>query len=111
MSEWTARRLDDLPDGTVIGWTEDTYPQAAVRQGRSWRDLNGSAPFSEGVLEDADPGSIRVVSVPIDELLSQNALEAATDAFAMTTNLVGILGNEAEQAVRAAIAHITGKES
>lgn len=103
MTEWTAEKLDVLPEGTGIRWTEDTYPEVAVQQKR-WRTLSGLALHSEQILEDADPGSIRVMSVPVDALLS------AESAWLLSGELnAPLLASDIAPAMAALVAHITGE--
>lgn len=121
-AEWTAARLDALPEWTVVTWTEGTYPRAGVCIDHVIRGLADATYTAVTLIEDADPGSIRVVSVPIDALLSDEALLAAAKAEVAevwdhegdTWNLgddeyrdmqLGI----ATLGLRAAIAHVTGE--
>lgn len=119
MSEWTARKLDDLPDGTVITWTEDgeeSYPPVGIRTKDGWEvSYYGDDVLSGGILREADPGSIRVVSVPIDALLDDEAVRVAAIA---SLNRLGVtpedvsIDAEAQglgDVLRAAIAHVTGE--
>ena len=117
--EWTAERLNALPEGTLVGWREvgsakrEYFVARVEHHHYDWFEATpvGGRYTSNSLLYYAVPSSIRVVSVPIDALLSGEAIEAATDAFVMTTNLAGTLGDEAKQAIRAAIAHVTGEAS
>lgn len=103
-AEWTAERLDALPEGAVIRWTEDGYPEIAIRGDRSWRLLSGHEIYSETVGEDADPGSIRVVSVPVDALLSDETMRAAGEG-----HYLGQPNSRVRTALHLAVAHITGE--
>lgn len=103
-AEWTAERLEALPEGTVIRWTEDGYPELAMRGNRSWRQLRGREIYSETVMEDAEPGSIRVMSVPVDALLS------AESAWLLSGELnAPLLASDIAPAMAALVAHITGE--
>lgn len=71
---WTAERLDALPEFTGIEcghrkslWTLTRGPGG---YGYDWIDNEGNWVDSDEVLGLAEPGSIRVVSVPIDALLA-----------------------------------------
>lgn len=97
--EWTATRLNALPVDTVVGFS-DVYSGAPRRTTRYpdgfdltlWREgFPGAA-----VMEAAEPGSIRVVSVPIDALLSEGVAATANPPVA-------------DGHIRAAIAHVTGE--
>lgn len=117
-TEWTIERLDALLEGTVIDVEWSTMVERLLKPspGKWWATNLGDRPedcdtSSEDLADNPHVKSITVVSVPLDALLSGEAIEAATDAFVMATNLAGTLGDGAKQAIRAAIAHVTGGES
>lgn len=115
-AEWSAARLDALPESAVIEfttWMESTGPHKptpdlaiafSAGQGRWWETMERGAESSEWLADptEVDPGSIRVVSVPVDALLSGTAVVAAALTFP-DERPVGL----AENAIRAAIAHVT----
>lgn len=107
MSDWTAERLDELHVWTVIAWAGSGGPMcAAIDDRRRWHLIGlPMAITSEIVIAEADPGSIRVVSVPVDALTSHDALEAAFEGSWVPN---GWGSWSAELGVRAAIAHVTG---
>lgn len=117
-TKWTVERLEGLPEGTVIGWTEydalDTY-RATRAEGEWW--VIGGDDFSSASLaedEELDPGSIRVVSVPIDALLADETVRAIARAMSDDWNpdrdpvLTAMFQDYAQTATRAAVAHVTG---
>lgn len=107
MSEWTARRLDDLPDGTVIAWEESGITvHAAIADDSGWVIGGDRIRDRQNILIWASPGSTRVVSAPINALLTDEAIRAATPYPELQTSrtLTRVI-------IRDAIAHITGEES
>ena len=105
VNEWTAERLEALPDGTVIEACDQEFWLCPD----GWLDGDGGCLTSEDLIADTDPGSIRVVSVPIDALLSDEAIEAALPEWiSPTMRPVGV--DRRRALIRAAIAHVTGGE-
>lgn len=113
---WTAERLDALPEGVVV---EMTWRNSCVTA--YFRTHDEALPWAEidrEVLDrvssrslaaaTVDAGSIRVVSVPIDALLSDGPLAAADEGQWV---LNGFGARSVELAMRAAIAHVTGEAS
>lgn len=116
MSTWTAARLDALPVGTVIAveWSTLTERMIKPAPGKWWAtNLSDRPEDCDTSSEDLDDNpyviSIKVVSVPIDALLSPEAIRAGEDAFVDVTHLAGPIRDEAELVLRAAIAHVTGE--
>lgn len=112
---WTAERLDALPNGTVIAFTVNSHPVLVIKRGdgETYSDVDeGGHFYTIGVLRCPDPGSIRVVSVPIDALLSHAALSAMLAAWTAARDRKSRSGfSPTREAMRAAIAHITGEAS
>lgn len=112
MTEWTVERLDALPEGVVITWTETDYyydpplvtPYKACRLGESWVDSSSDSYGSGYVTEDADPGTIRVVSVPIDALLADETVWHSGSH----PHLLGKSVDIPRSVLMAAVAHVTG---
>ena len=100
MTEWTVERLDALPEGTVIEWLDSGVELTAVKQeeGRWHLVRHTYYEYPEDIIEEAAPGSIRVVSVPIDALLADEAVHAwdmhPADAY---------------ETIRAAVEHVIGE--
>lgn len=126
MTEWTADRLDALPEGTVIVVTwRSAFPRGYMHLGSGlWSDDLGARDVDcEWTSEDLasyGPHSIRVMSVPVDALLTDEAILAAAKAaeeaqgwpwYGLATHHQQVALAAAAVAVRAAIAHITGEES
>ena len=110
MSDWTSERLDALPWGVTLRYLTDNSDETAMRSADGWRVFIGYQPY---LLTSAElAGRITegiVVSVPVDALLSDEAIDAVSDA-ASTWILHGVPGNPSFplHIVRAAIAHVTG---
>lgn len=107
MSAWTAERLDALPEGTVVAWEGAYYSWALHDTPGSlygWLSDSGERWSSAEIVKSSE-GSIRVVSVPVNALLTEDAIEAAADAAWVDD----AAGWSARAAIRAAIAHITGE--
>lgn len=67
----SAEHLDALPEGTVIAWEESGFIHAATKDGGSWYLIGGGwIRERQNILTWASPGSIRVVSVPVNALLT-----------------------------------------
>ena len=111
-AEWTAERLLGLPERVVVELTwRSGYVSTYIRVGTGWQEVD---PISLQVISShslaagSTSGSIRVVSVPVDALLSD-------ETVAVTA--VGLWGPDAGQysrriagvALRGAIAHVTGE--
>lgn len=74
VGEWTVERLDSLPEHTVIEWDEYGKRMRAIRVRYLWEVAGETTVYySEGVMEDAAPHSIQVVSAPIDTILGDEA--------------------------------------
>lgn len=113
MNDWTADRLAAQPEDTMIRLTFGGEPGRATRS-----DGHGSTHWSleafgamarytsEELFTMADPGSIRVVSVPIDALLSPAAMLVAIVARDVAVEQGA--DNPTHDAIRAAVAHVTG---
>lgn len=112
MTEWTAERLDALPEGTLIDvqWPTMTERLHKPAPGKWWSTNLGDRPedcdvSSEDLADNPNIKSIRGVSVPVDALLSDEAIRASAQypeiqASRMLTQVI----------IRDAIAHITGEE-
>lgn len=117
MTEWTVERLDALPEGTVIEWLDSGVEMMAVKQDKGRWQLVRRAYYEhpEGIVADADPGSVRVVSVPIDALLEDGTVRAIARAMSDDWNpdrdpvLTAMFQDYSQTAARAAVAHITGE--
>lgn len=113
MSAWTAERLDALPEGTVICWTEVGGMRCmGVRSQSRAHDWLEASPMGgryrhESLLRYADPGSLRVVSVPIDALLSDETVWTS----ARHPQLLGKSVSIARDVLTRAVARITGEAS
>lgn len=107
-SEWTIERLDALPDGTVIE-ANVTEVERFVRDGRWWVEVGHRIRWSSHDLvgnqatypNQPEHLTIRVVSVPVEALLGDEALWAP--------GRVG--GGDPYELVAAAVAHATGGAS
>ena len=111
-NEWSVERLDALPEWTLITWSEDDGYHEGVsahklRKPGAWdvHYYGGDTVYSEGIIAEADPGSIRVVSVPVDALLSEGAVGAAHQV------IPGVHPDIVREVLRAAIAHITAGDA
>lgn len=104
--DWTVERLDALPECTTVSYmTEGTGWTIVKGKGDAWfYVLLGRMRTSEHILTSAVPGSIRVVSVPVDALLSDETVRAASGGHALgpTNSLVRIVLGDA-------VAHVTGE--
>lgn len=143
MSAWTAERLDALPEGAVVAiWPSGFFTKDSDgAPDRPWAYSRGGRESSRGLVlesvnEDTGSGSVRVVSVPVNALLSDHLfgmiasrLEAAWDdgnamgldgwngpdrgaepdeyAINKRARMVDRLVDE----LAAAIAHVTGEQS
>ena len=98
VGDWTVERLDSLPEHTVIEWGEDGRRLRAVRIRYLWV-VAGEATvyYSEGVVEDASPHSIQVVSVSVETLLSNETMSAVQAS------------QDDEMVIRDAVTHIIGE--
>lgn len=112
MRDWTEEWLDALPEGTLIECDLSPYPtkhEWFVRIDGDWEILRGMDVWSsKEVLSELASGSIRVVSVPVDALLSDETIRAYANRLAGETHRLVLYG-EADIALRAAIAHVTGE--
>lgn len=71
VTDWSAERLDALPEGTVIAWEECGFTVHAATEDGSWWVIGGDRIRDrQNILIWASPGSIRVVSVPVNALLT-----------------------------------------
>ena len=102
---WTAERLDALPGGTVVAWEGAYYSWALHDTPGSlygWLSDSGERWSSAEIVKSSE-GSIRVVSVPIDALLSDETVWTS----ARHPQLLGKSVSIARDVLTRAIAHIT----
>lgn len=109
MTDWTAARLHEQPELTIIEYARDTADLTAVRvdygDGDDWLVLDsGDCLSSAELLEDADHGSIRVVSVPVAALLSDETVWHS----GKHPHLLGKSVEIPRSVLKSAIAHVTG---
>jgi|LSQX01.3.fsa_nt_gb hypothetical protein len=100
-NEWTVDRLVALPEGTVVAWDGESYSWALKENPDNfhcWISDCGDRWSSAEVFRSARPGSIRVVSVPIEALLSWGACKHAARV---------VTGGSVVDTIRAAVAHVT----
>lgn len=101
-ADWTAEKLDALPDGTVINAGRTSLAATLFRGGDGWWFIGGGDISSDDLRDWADPGSIRVVSVPIAALLSEGAIRHAKHAAAVDSPAM------VSDVLHAAVEHATG---
>lgn len=84
-TEWTAERLDALPEGTLIDveWSSYIERLAKPAPGKWWAVNLGDRPdqcdtSSEDLADNPNVKSIRLVSVPIEALLSEGTVIASS---------------------------------
>lgn len=108
MTGITAERLAALPEGTGIAYdTEGTTWWLVKSKGDAWfYVLQRRIRTSAQVLDMADPGSVRVVSVPVDALLNPK-----TAQFASRDPHGAAFDPFADRTLRRAVAHVTGETS
>lgn len=115
MTDWTVERLDALPEGVVVEMTwrnscvtayfrthDEALPWAEI--GREVLDRVSSRSLAAATV---DAGSLRVVSVPIDALLGPAAMLVAIVARDVAVEQGA--DNPTHDAIRAAVAHVTGE--
>lgn len=112
-TKWTVERLDALPEGTVIEWLVPggkplhyfIKDLGVTDPDRPWVYTKGGAESSLDILRMvALKESLRVVSVPIDALLADGAVDVAQrEAWVSDSE-----GWSVRHGIRAAVAHITG---
>ena len=112
-NEWTVERLEALPEGTVVAW-EGAYYRWAFRENPGstygWVSDCGERWSSAEIFKSADPGTIRVVSLPTDALLAEMPEEQGYHLSLTSTEIWEQGGwNNAVRAIRAAIAHVIGE--
>lgn len=100
MNNWTTKRLDALPEGTVVAW-EGAFNSWALHDTPGnlygWLSDTGEMWSSAEIVKSR--GSIRVVSVPVDALLSDETIRASHGQ-----------GDLADEIIRAAVAHVIGEQ-
>lgn len=103
MTDWTVERLEALPQGVALMLHPSRRWFVRVQEGW-WEIATGvGAAMSSAELLDRPVATVRVVSVPVDSLLTDEAVEAARWHSGLGSTRYGI-----ERMLRAAVGHATG---